>query len=121
MKDESVGWKKFGKVGREQKLKNIVMDGVRSGKEDEVKNVVIFEVKTVKVGNVENCKIDTEMWSQSEERLCKSIIKGLARRNRERHAMLADVEEEEQDVICFDDITGTELPWHAVRKLVNWN
>ena len=56
------------------------------------------------------------MRSQSEERLCKSIIQGLARRNRERHAMLADVEEEEQDVICFDDITGKELPWHAVRK-----
>ena len=54
---------------------------------------------------------------QSKERLCKSIMKGLARRNRERHAMLADVEEEqEQDVICFDDITGKELPWHAVRK-----
>ena len=59
------------------------------------------------------------MWSQSEERLCKSIVKGLARRHRERHAMLADVEEEqeqEQDVICLDDITGKELPWHAVRK-----
>ena len=57
------------------------------------------------------------MWNQSEERLCKSIMKGLARRNRERHAMLADVEEEqEQYVICFDDITGKELPWHAVRK-----
>ena len=49
--------------------------------------------------------------------MCKSIIKGLARRNRERHAMLADVEEEqEHDVICFDDITGKELPWRAVRK-----
>ena len=57
------------------------------------------------------------MWSQSEERLCKSIIKGLARHNRERHAMLAGVEEEqEQDVICFDDITDKELPWRAVRK-----
>ena len=31
--------------------------------------------------------------------------------------MLADVgEEHEQDVICFDNITGKELPWHAVRK-----
>ena len=31
--------------------------------------------------------------------------------------MLADVEEEqEQDVMCCDDITGKELPWHAVRK-----
>ena len=66
---------------------------------------------------MDNCKIGEEMWSQSEERLCKSIMKGLARRNRERHAMLADVEEEqEQDVICFDDITSKELPWHAVRK-----
>ena len=49
--------------------------------------------KTGKVGKLENCNVDEEMWSQSEERLCKSIIKGLARRNRERHAMLADVEE----------------------------
>ena len=56
-------------------------------------------------------KIDEEMRSQSEERLCKSIIKGFARRNRERHAMLADVEEEqEQDVKCFDDITGKDMP-----------
>ena len=31
--------------------------------------------------------------------------------NREKHAMLADVEErQEQDVICIDDITGKELP-----------
>ena len=46
-----------------------------------------------------------------------SRLEGLARRNRERHAMLADVEEEqEQDIICFDDITGKEPPWHAVRK-----
>ena len=53
---------------------------------------------------------------KSEERLCKSIIEGVARRNREKHAMLADVEKEEQDVMCFDDITGKELAWHAVRK-----
>ena len=60
-------------------------------------------VKSGKVGTLENCKIDEAMWSQSEEILCKSIINGLARRNRERHAMLADVEEEqEQD--------------HAVRR-----
>ena len=43
--------------------------------------------------------------------------KGFAKRNREKQAMLADVEEEqEQDVKGFDDITGKELPWHAVRK-----
>ena len=49
--------------------------------------------------------------------MCKSITRGLVKRNHEKHTMLAEVEEEqEQDVICFDDITGKELPWHAVRK-----
>ena len=44
----------FGKVGREQKLKSIVTDGVRSGKEDKVKNVVMDGVKTGKVGKLQN-------------------------------------------------------------------
>ena len=77
-----------------------------------------------KLEKLENWKMAklTQRCEQSAERLCKSIIKGLARRSRERHAMLADEEEEQkQDVICFDQITGKELPWHAVRKLVNWN
>ena len=57
------------------------------------------------------------MWSQSEERLCTSIIRGLVTRNHEKHAMLADVEEEQaQDVICFDDSRGMQC-----AKLVNWN
>ena len=30
--------------------------------------------------------------------------------------MLVDVGKQEQDVICFDDVTGKELPWHEVRK-----
>ena len=48
--------------------------------------------------------------SQSEERVSKSIIRGLVKRNHEKHTMLADVgEKQEQDVICFDDITGKEL------------
>ena len=51
-----------------------------------------------------------------EEKLCASIMKGLARRNREMHAMLADVDEENHDVVCVDGTTGKELPWHAVRK-----
>ena len=36
--------------------------------------------------------------------------------HREKHAVLAEMEEEEQDVICIDDVIGKELPWHAVRK-----
>ena len=87
----------FGKVGREQNLKSAVMNGV-------------------KIGKLENYMIDEEMRSQSEESLCKSIMKGLTRRNREKHAMLAEVEEKEQDVIYFDDITGKELLWHALRQ-----
>ena len=30
--------------------------------------------------------------------------------------MLAEMEEENQDVVCVDDITGKELSWHAARK-----
>ena len=46
-----------------------------------------------------------------------TILKGLARHIHEKHTMLADVEEDqEQDIICFNDITGKELPWRAVRK-----
>ena len=69
-----------------------------------------------KLEKMQNYIVDEEMRSQSEERLCKSIVKGFARRNREKHATLAGVEEKKQDVICFDDITGKELLWHAVRK-----
>ena len=53
---------------------------------------------------------------KTEEKLCKSIMKGFARRNRERHAMLAEMDEENQDVACVDDITGKEFPCHAVPK-----
>ena len=92
---------KTEKIERQQKLKDIAMDGVKFGT----------------VGKLENCTIDDEMQCRSEVKLRKSILKGLARRNREKHAMLADVEERrEQDVICIDDITGKELPWHTVRK-----
>ena len=52
--------------------------------------------------------------------MCKSSIRGLVKRNHEKHTMLADVgEEQEQHVIRFDDITGKELPRHAVVKLGN--
>ena len=91
----------FGKTERQQNLKRIATDGV----------------KFRKVGQLGNCEIDEEVYRRGEERFCRSIIKGLARCNHERHTMLADMEEEqEQDVICFDDITGKELPWRAVRK-----
>ena len=80
------------------------------------------EVKTGKVGKLENCKIDTEMWSQSEDRSCKSIIKGLARRNRERHAMLADVEEEqEQKSYALTTSPARSCRGMQYAKLVNWN
>ena len=52
-----------------------------------------------------------------KKRLCKSIIRGIVKRDHEKHTMLAHVvAKQEHDVICFDDLTGKELPWHAVRK-----
>ena len=50
---------------RQQNLKSVVMDGVKSGKEDKVKKVVMDGVKVGKVEKLANCKIDDEMWSQS--------------------------------------------------------
>ena len=106
-----------GKVVKEQNLKSLVMNGVKSKRGDMVKSVAMNGVKSRNFGKLEKCENDKETWSQSEGRLCKSIIRGLAKRNNEKHTMLADVEEEqEQEVICFDDITVKELPWHAVRK-----
>ena len=58
---------KFGKIDRQQNLKSIVMNEVKSEKGDMVKNVVVNGVKSGKVGKVENCTSDEEMWSQSEE------------------------------------------------------
>ena len=114
---------KSGRIERQQNLKSIAMDGPRFRKfrgddgKQTTKNTVMDGVKFGKGGKLENCRIDDEVQCRSEERLCKSILKGLARRSHEKHTMLADVEEkQEQDVICFDDITGKELPWHAVRK-----
>ena len=76
-----------------------------------------MQSKVEKLENWKIAKLMREMWRQSEERLFQSIVKSLAKRNREKQAMLTDVEEEQkQDVICFNDITGKELPWHTVRK-----
>ena len=91
------------KIGGKQNLKSTVMDGVKFGK----------------IGKCENSKTDEETCRRNEEKLCRSIMKGLTRRNCEKHAILADMEEtqgQEQDVVCFDDVTGKELPWGAVRK-----
>ena len=38
-----------------------------------------MESKLEKLENWKIAKVDEEMWCQSEEKLCKSIIKGLAK------------------------------------------
>ena len=87
------------------------------GKEQNLKSVVTGGFKSGKCGKLKNYENVDETMSQSEERECKSITRGLVKRNHEKHTMLADVGEElEQDLICFDDITGEEMPWHAVRE-----
>ena len=91
------------------------MDGVKFGQQ----NLKSIAMDGVKYGKLKNYKSDEKMLNQGEERLCRSILKGLARRNHEKHTLLADVEEkqeQEQDVVCIDDVTGKELPRHAVRK-----
>ena len=72
--------------------------------------------KIEKIGTLDNFKTDEERRCQNGGKLCKSIVKGFAKRNREKHAILANIEEEELDVKCFDDVTSKELQWHAVRK-----
>ena len=48
--------------------------------------------------------------------MCKSIMEGLIRRKRVKHAILPEVGEEDQRVLRIDDVTGKELPWHEVRR-----
>ena len=82
-----------------------------------VESTVMNGPSVGKFGKVENYENDDETMSQGEERLCKSIIRGLVKRDHEKRAMLAGAgENKEQDVTCFDDITGKDLPWHAVRE-----
>ena len=106
--DEECG--KFGKF-----VERDVMDGQKFWRHGKcVENVATDGQKVGKFGKVvDNVATDGV---NIEEKLCKSIMKGLARHNRERHAMLAEMEEESRDVVSVDNITGKELPWHAVRK-----
>ena len=110
---------KFGRVGKidgNPNLKSTVMDGDRGETESTVKRAVMDGVNFGKLANYKN---DDKTLCRSEEKLCKSILKGLVKRNQEKHTMIADVEEtqeDERDVVCYDDVTGKELPWCAVRK-----
>ena len=56
------------------------------------------------VGKSEDSKTDEERRDHDEEKLCKSIVKGLARRIREKHVILAEVGKEDQRVLCIDDV-----------------
>ena len=106
---------------KSDKVESVVMGGSKIGESVEklakYKNLKCMNVAQIgefgKVGKLESSKTDEERKDQND---CKLIIKSLARRNREKHAILPEMEGEEQDVKCFDDITGKELPWHAVRK-----
>ena len=63
---------------------------------------------------------DVETRCQNEEKLCKSIIKGIAGRNREKRVILAEIEEEEQDVVCMDEMSlAKNCRGMQCSKLVN--
>ena len=83
---------------------------------DEVK---IGKIK--KVWKSENSTTDEERKEQDREKLCKSIVKGLARRNREKHAILAEVGEEDQRVMCIEDVTGENCRGMKCAKFVHNN
>ena len=46
-----------------------------------------------------------EIWSTEEHMKLK------------RDVMLAEAGEEDDFITCFDDITGEELPWQAVKEV----
>ena len=63
-------------------------------KSDKVENVVMDGSKVGEFGKIEkseSTQIDKGKKDQDEKKLCKSIINRLARRNRDKHAILADV------------------------------
>ena len=71
-----------------------------------------------KVGKSENYKTGEERKrSGRRENLCKSIIKGFARRSREKQVISAEVGEDYQRDLCVDDLTGKELQWSEVRHV----
>ena len=58
-----------------------------------------MEVKIGKVGQIGKFrKLTGQGGVRTMRKLCKSLTKGLARRNREKHAISAEVEEEELEV-----------------------
>ena len=56
------------------------MDGVKSKRRGLVKNIVMDGPQVGKFGKVENNENEDETMSQSEERFCKSITRGLVKR-----------------------------------------
>ena len=77
------------KVGAKQNLKKVFADGVINWRKREIWKVWCWEkLKTVVM---DGSKIEEMVESQNKKRLCKSIIKGLARHNREERVMLSEL------------------------------
>ena len=53
---------------------------------------------------------------RTKSNCAKSIIKGLARHNREKETRYWQRLENGSSALCIDDVTGKELPWHVVRE-----
>ena len=94
----------LAKWGKEQNLKSVLTGGVKSGKN----------------GKLENYENVNETMSQSEERGCKSIIRGLVKRNHEKHTMLADVGEEQEQHASMTSPARSCRGMQCVKH-GNWN
>ena len=104
VKDEVTNGRKSWKV-----VESNVMDGHKLRHMEKLLRTSRRMVKQLE--NVEK-SWKTLRWMESE--LKKSCASQL--RRRERQAMQAEMEGDNQDVVCVVDIIGKEWPWHAVRK-----
>ena len=71
-----------------------------------------------KLENWKIAKLMREMWRQSEQRLFQSIFKKASRNGivKNRRCWHMWKKNKNKTSNGFDDITGKELPWRAVRK-----
>ena len=107
---ESAIWKgaSMNTLSRDDQLKYIGFEGMRVAtnhrcaaeqiKSDKVENVAMGGSKHGEFGKLENQRIPElprRGKIRTNKKLCESIIKDLARRNREKHAMLEEIEAEQ--------------------------
>ena len=105
--------KEIGKV--EQLVQKIEMGDPKAGKL--VRKMEMGDPKVGKIGEVAKLVKKIQMNEPQVGKVWKSVKFGQEEYTKpEEDAMLARVGEESLLLKCFDDITGKELPWQAVKQ-----